>query len=347
MMDKERQQAFLMAQLNKKRELKQKYLYQSENAMPQDRPDNAHGDTLGGHVMTNIMLLAIKERKDVFGAMNRIRSDAHAASFGGTLFDAVMNWCGELAEALDCGVYEFFIDDKSRQQRIVHSLLDNLKRDSRIQWEDIHIDDSGSASFTLPYFDSYYRMTKQPVSDISLVFQKETETDGRILYRLMVGDMAQNRPDGLIPDFAVLWEEFSGELKKFVDTEIADLEGGWMLFREDFERRSRLFIDEAAKLKDLCAVLEEQPEGLNVQALLQKEKQLLEQLSGEEHAVYNRMPAALKAGPRGENVKNRLLLLGGAVKSLERAILPLSAPEQTDILSETAYLLENAGGAMQ
>ena len=345
-MDKERQQAFLMAQLNKKRELKQKYLYQSDSTVSQARQDEVQRDTLGGHVMTNIMLLAIKERKDIFGTMNRLRVETHATAFGGTLFDAVMDWCGELAKMLECGVYEFFIEDKSKQQRIVHGLLENLKRDSRIQWEDINIDDSGSASFTLSHFDSYYQMTDQTETDVSLVFQKEVKPDRINRYRLMIGDMSRKRPDDLIPDFAVLWDESGGELKEFVDAEISDLEGGWMLFREDFERRSSLFKSEAVKLRDLCAVLEEQPEGLNFQALLQKEKQLLEQLTGEEHAAYNRMPMALKAGARGENVKNRLLLLGGAVKSLERAILSLSDSTQTDFLSESAYLLEHAGDAM-
>lgn len=345
-MDKERQQAFLMAQLNKKRELKQKYLYQSEGEAAQGRPDDVRRSSLGGQVMANIMLLAIKERKDVFGAINRLRSEAHASSFGGTLFDAVMSWCGELAETLDCGVYEFFIDDKSKQKRIVSALLENIKRDARIQWEDIHIDDNGSASFTLPHFDCYYQMTEQPVADVSLVFQKEAWPDGKSCYRLMIGDMSQKRPDDLLPDFAVLWDEAGGELKKFVDAQIADLKSGWMLFREDFERRSSLLGSEAVKLRDLCAVLEEQPEGLNVQALLQKEKQLLEKLCEEEHAVYGRMPAAMKAGARGENAKNRLLLLGGAVKSLERAILSKSGSEQIEILSETVFLLESAGSAM-
>lgn len=345
-MDEERQQAYLLAQLNKKRELKQKYLYQSENTVTQNRASGIQSSTLGGLVMANIMLLAIRERKDVFGTINRLRGEAHTSSGGDTLFEAVLDWCGELAETLECGVYEFFIDDRTKRQRIVRSLLKELGQDSRIRWEDIDID-GGSASFRLSDFASYYHMTEQNATDISLVFQKETAPEGRSSYRLMIGDMSRKRPDDLIPDFAVLWEETGGCLQAFMDAEIADLEGGWVLFREDFERRSALLKSEAEKLKDLCAVLKEQPEELNVQGLLRKEQQFLEQLSVEERTAYSHMPQALREGSRGENAKNRMLMIGGAVKSMERASLSQSGQEQADILSEAAYLLEEAGNAVK
>lgn len=347
-MSDDRQQALLLAQLNKKRELKQKYLYSSEAAEQRETPAAGQRSALGGLAMTNIMLLAIRERADVFSVIARLRAEARSPSLGGTLFDAALAWCGELAEAMGCGVYEFLIDDRPKRRKIVHDLLEELKRASFDDWEDIRVEDDGSASFTLPHFDCYYKMTDQPRGEISLVFRREAAPDGGSHYWLMLGDLSRKKPDDLFPDHAILWDERRGALKEFVDGVVADLEGGWPLLREGFVRRRELIRSEAEKLGDLCEVLAERPEGLNFQALLQKEKQLLETLRAEEHAAYSRMPASLKAGPRGENAKNCLLLLGGAVKSLERALQPLSGPERTpsaEALSEAAYLLEQAGGS--
>lgn len=348
-MDNGKQQALLLAQLNKKRELKQKYLYQTENTAQQKKTDTFQRTAFGELVMANIMLMAIKGRKDIFGVIARFRSEVRSASFGGTLFDNMLAWCEELSETLDCGAYEFFIDDRLKRQKIVHGLLEDLKREACDGWEDISMEDNGNVSFVLPHFDYYYRMTDQPKAEVSLVFRKETEPDGGSHYWLMIGDISRKKPDDLFPDHAILWDERSGFLKEFMDAAITDLKGGWVLFKESFARRGELLRSESVKLEDLCAVLEERPEGLNFKAVLQTEKKRLEAIRAEARAEYERMPAALKDGPRGENAKHCLLLLGGAAKSLERAILSWDEPEQAppaDILSEAAYLLESAGNAV-
>lgn len=345
-MSQDRQQDFLIAQLNKKRELKQRYLYQPEGAGSQDTPAAPENTTLGGLVMTNAILLAIKGRKDIYGTIGRLRAGARHPAPGGTLFDTALNWCAELAEAADCSVYELFIDDRPKRRRIIYGLLERLKEDACDSWEGIRIDPSGGASFELPHFDYLYRMTDQPRSEITLVFQKVEEPDGRFRYRLMIGDLSRKRPDDLIPDSAVLWDESDGALSAFTEAVIADLRGGWALQKEGFLRRREQLRGEAAKLKDLCAVLREAPEGLNFQALLQKEMRHLEQLRQEEREAWGHMPPALKQSQRGKNAEDCLLLLGGAIQSLERCTAALADPAREGpekLLSEAVYLLENAG----
>lgn len=126
-----------------------------------------------------------------------------------------------------------------------------------------------------------------------------------------------------------------------------ELKQKYLYQTEDTEQRSSVFRSEAVKLRDLCGVLEEQPDGLNFRALLQKERQLLQQLCEEEHAAYDRMPMAWKVGSCGKSVRDRLILAGGAVKSVERAILSPDRSVRTGLLLEAAYLLEHADEALQ
>lgn len=337
----ERQQARLMAQLSQKRALKQKYLYSSG----EETPGSSRSSALKELVLSNLMLQAIKGRKDIFGAAGPLWSKSQ--HLYGAPLDVALNWIGELAEALDCSVYELMIDDEPKRRKIVYQLLANLKRDDVGCWEDIRIEPDGNASFALPHFDYFYRMTDQPSANVSLVFRKISPSGGACRYRLTIEHTSPQAPDGPIPGGVLLWEEADGGLKDFTEQAIADLNGGWMLLQEGFAHRREQLRGEAAKLKDLCAVLEEGPEGLNCKTLLEKEKQLLTQLREEEKSAYDRMPPSLKRSSRGAGAENCLLLLGGAIRSLDRAVAALSAPEQSqqpiDCLSEAAYLLESAG----
>ena len=173
MMNEDYQRTLLMAQLNNKRTLKQKYLRQREEQA---------SAPLTGVVMTNVMLHAIWKRVDIFGVIQGIRAETEFESGAG--FDMVMGWIQAMADALDCSPYELFIEDRSKQEKILHKLLQDLNGcDS---WENIRTDDRGNGSFALPGFDYAWRMTERPSA--TLVFEKTENREGVFTYTLTLGD---------------------------------------------------------------------------------------------------------------------------------------------------------------
>ena len=99
-------------------------------------------------------------------------------------FDMVMGWIDYLAENLDCSPYELFIEDKPKQEKILHRLLRDLS--SCDSWENIHTDNLGNGSFALPGFDYAYRMTERPSA--TLLFEKAVVSEATFTYILTLGD---------------------------------------------------------------------------------------------------------------------------------------------------------------
>lgn len=340
-MNEEMQQAFFLSQIQKKRALKEEYLYGAQPEK-QSKPEKK-ASALTGTVLANLMALAVKEHKNVFARMDDLRRNPA----GQNLLDSVLTWIEALAEMLDVGAYELFIDNVPRRKKTVYGLLARLRQDAPENWTDIRIDESGNAAFSLPDFDTYWPMTAPSRHEIMLVFQREP-SEGGMRYRLMMGSAVSARPHGLLPDHGLLWEESTGELTDFMEQTISDLQGGWFLLQKGFGYRQKQLMQELEKLRDLAAVLEEYPGELKGGSIFEKEARFLEQLREETQQDYARMPQTLKEGPRGRGIRGEILLLGGAMKSLLRAA---AEPNQAkSALPETIYLLEGllqTGGAKE
>lgn len=319
MINEDQQRDLLMAQINNKRAMKQKYLRQSDEKTPEP--------ALMGLVMSNLLLFAVKEKADIFGALRQLRAEADPN--GGTLLGTVLGWLQTLAEVVGCSVYELMIDDGPKRQRIVCKLLRDLE--SCDSWEDIRMDGQ-PGSFSLPGFDYAYRMTEQPSA--TLLFEKTAAAGGTFRYTLTLGDGCGAM--GLIPSQGILWQENEGPLQEFTDRVLAELNSGWPLLKEQFDQVSRQIMTEAETPQDLMALLEEASD-LNPAPLLQKEAEKLKDLRQRERAIYDRMPEAMRASGRGRQVQNTLLLLGGAVTALEK-----TPDDPKTQLPEILYMLENA-----
>ena len=113
--------------------------------------------------------------------------------------------------------------------------------------------------------------------------------------------------------------------------------------KEELGPVSRSIQERAEMLRDLMCMLKEMPEGVDLAPLLTKEADTLKMLRKETREKYEQMPEWLRHGGIGEQVRNTLLLLGGAVSLLEE-MLQTSLEHPAEQLEEIVYLLENAGG---
>ena len=319
------QRELLLMQMNSKRELKQKYLRQ-EAETPQSGP-------LTDLVMTNIILFAIRNRTDIFGLLRQIQITTDPGFFG---LNTALDWLQTISEALECSVYELFVDDRPRRERILTRLLRDLEPcDS---WEIRPMDSKGNGSFALPGFDYAYRMSEQPSA--TLLFEKTVPSEGTIRYRLTLTD--GKKVDSLIPGHAVLWEEAEGPLQRFMEGVLQEFYNGTYVLREQFEALQKQVQREAETLRDLLLLLEEAPAGLNLSAFLDREIETLKGILEKEKLLFSRISEGRDAGNRNSLMQNPIILLGGAIGELERMSrqLPESPQEQ---LSEIVYMLENAG----
>ncbi len=326
-MNEDRQRDLLMAQIQNKRALRQKYLRQKGGT------GNGPETALSGLVMTNMLLFSIQERADIFGALRRLRTETDP---NGLLLDTVLGWLQSVAELLGCGAYDLLIDDGPKRRRIVEKLLRDLE--SCDSWENIRVDGQGG-SFALPGFDYAYRMSDQPSA--TLLFEKTALGGDDFRYTLTLGDGSGSM--GLIPSQGILWQETQGPLQVFTDRVLAE-RNGWPARKARFDQVGRNILAEAETLRDLTALLEEAPD-VDLTPLLRKEADKLKDLRQQERAAYEQMPGTMQASDRGRQVQNTLLLLGGAVTALEGMLRAMpDAPRET--LSEIVYLLESAAGPL-
>lgn len=299
----------LMAQLSKKRALKEKYL----------RPGQGPRLPLTDLVMTNAMLLAIRDRVDLFGLIRRICLESPETAD----LDGAMGWIQALSDGLGCSPYELFLDDRAKRRRLVEQLLAGLT--SCTGWENVR-----ENGFALPGFDYAWRMSDRPQA--TLIF--EVGEQGYVL--ALAGPSGPNQP---IPGQAVLWQEAKGPLQAFVDRVLEENHGPWREVKPRFDALCSRVRAQGETLRDLGIVLEQMPGGAGVDALLERQRQTLESLRQEMEGLYRVLPEAIRNSGRGQRVQNALILLGGAVKTLEKL------PQQgwKEALDEVVYLLENAG----
>ena len=96
---------------------------------------------------------------------------------------------------------------------------------------------------------------------------------------------------------------------------------------------------EKETLEDLSLLLEEAPSGLNTGALLAKEAEVLSAILEKERILYDKMPQTIRESGRGKQIKNALLLLGGAIQGLKK--MAVTGPDK-EALAEALFLLEHA-----
>lgn len=323
MTHEERQRSLLMAQISKKRALKEKYL----------RPRTQQEHPLTALVMTNALFLAIRERVDLFGALAQFSLEAPQA--GQATFHDAMACLQALADLLKCGVSQLFSGDTAEHRPVLERLLHDLQPCDA--WEDIHTDDRGCGSFALPGFDYACRMSQRPRA--TLHFSKEASSDG-FRYTLTLG--AEGSDLDLLPRTAVLWQESRGPLQQFTDGVLAEVTGDHAAQKALLEPIRREILSHGETLADLTRLLQEVPEGLALIPLLQKEAAALRALRSAMQTVCDGLPHKLKTGSKGARVKDALILLGGAAAGLERLC---AHPSQisSDELGELAYMVKHAG----
>ncbi|GEM_PF-5989343 len=182
-------------------------------------------------VMANIMILAMQRKKDIRMIMKETEALMKNDFRTNPAPDTNWSWMPKLetsliflsilAEKLECGAYDLFIDDEKRRKRFVCKLLEELKEDAEY-WEG-WIEESGEAEISISSFDFVYHMTTE-FADIfdermTLSITKEIFDDGEVNYALSFGNLIvkEKTKYDYMTKGAYLWEEKEGILKDFME----------------------------------------------------------------------------------------------------------------------------------
>ena len=180
-------------------------------------------------VMANIMMIAIRDKTDVYSCLYECeeamakdtrmhtKSDFESPP---PIMDAAFIFLSLLAEKMHCSIHEFFIDDPKRRQVFVYDLIDHIEksyiRDSIVKYDD---DDNyfeiDSYEFTgdTQTEDPVYPPWKVPC--MKLEFHKFEDDNGKLSYGIVFGDWY--RTGAYADNAAALWEETSGKLCDFFE----------------------------------------------------------------------------------------------------------------------------------
>lgn len=193
------------------------------------------------YVMANIMAIAVKNKKDIFGILREceslMRKDRRANPvpeeelyrFPKLFF--MMVFLNLLAERLECEVYEFFIDNDRTRKRFAYQMVDYAREHKEDC--DIDIDDSGFTVISMSSIDQRLEMTQEnrmhgffPDGEIwrmmDLTFEKEIFDDGPN-YSVAFGSLciAPCTREKYCSEGAYLYEEEDGRIKDFVEEMIS------------------------------------------------------------------------------------------------------------------------------
>ena len=185
-------------------------------------------------VNANIMINAIKNKKDIVEILNKIEdlmkrdvrtnpSPKSQLSYFPKM-DNAFRFLSILAEELDCAVSEIMCDDEFMRRKFAYDLLDGLKE---LETDFICDIDDGYAELTIDNFDFKYGMTPNVYRNIydrmSLTITKQTYDDGEVFYSLSFGCLLldDRTKDKYMTKGAYIWEESEGHLKDFVEKIIA------------------------------------------------------------------------------------------------------------------------------
>lgn len=182
-------------------------------------------------VMANIMIMAMQRKKDIRMIMketetlmkNDFRTNPEPDTDWAYMpkLESSLIFLSILAEKLECGAYDLFINDERRRRRFICKLLEELKEHDEY-WEG-WIEGSGDAGISIKSFDFVYHMTTDfaDVFDeiMSLYITKDIFDDGEVNYSLYFGNIIvkeKTKYDYMIKG-AYLWEEEEGNLKDFME----------------------------------------------------------------------------------------------------------------------------------
>lgn len=184
-------------------------------------------------VMANIMLIAIKNKKDIRAILeeceNMLSQDKRInqnLSDGVVVpkVEAALIFLQMVADKMECSVYEFFIEDEKYRQRCVYNLIRDIKAlEYSFSEFNMDIQEDGSAFFSISRYDFLSEMTnefsKPTTEDMSLDFVKEVYEDGTVNYVVSFGTMmvSKNTRDNYCVKGAYLLEEEKGILADYIE----------------------------------------------------------------------------------------------------------------------------------
>lgn len=146
-----------------------------------------------------------------------------------TKLEPVLIFLSILSDKLECGVYEFFIDDDKKRKNFVYKLIDEIKENEYLSWKGYIDVETGSAEMSIDSFDHFYGMTTEfgiPTfhNNMSLTMQKDIYDDSDLNYTISFGSLYvfnDTKYDYELKG-AYLLEEKEGKLKDFVESRIQD-----------------------------------------------------------------------------------------------------------------------------
>lgn len=187
-----------------------------------------HHFLYANHVNANIMIYAMKKKKDIVAILNKVedlmKRDIRINPSPKSQFsyfpkmDNAFRFLSILAEELDCTVNEIMCDDEFMRREFAYDLLDSLQENDFV----CDVDD-GYAELTIDNFDFVYDMTPNIYRDfhdrMSLTITKKTYDDGEVGYALSFGSLLLNddTKDKYMVKGAYIWEEDEGHLKDFTE----------------------------------------------------------------------------------------------------------------------------------
>lgn len=195
-------------------------------------------------VMANMMMIAIKNKKDIYEILveceDKMKKDKRTNpdpksdwSKMPKLMPAII-FLSLVADKLDCAVYELFIDDFKRREKFVYGIIDYVRDYMHSVkysiWDYGEVAQSGAAYFGIGDFDLAYGMVgtdkvRYPISaGMSLEFVKDVFDNGEVNYAISFGNLTiynYSKYDYSLKG-AYLLEESEGKLKDFIEEMIAN-----------------------------------------------------------------------------------------------------------------------------
>ena len=190
-------------------------------------------------MMANIMVLALKHKKDIYSILSecedvfskdsRINPPPKTDWCLCPKLDHSIAFLSLVAEKLDCNLYDFFIDNKLERQKIVYRVIDFLRRQSSIDtvfFDYGTINEDGEAEFSIRNFDFEYgmsdRFARSLIDNMALTFYKEQFAAGTE-YAISFGDLTVRFSTSRTYSLkgAYLYDEEEGQLKDYIEETIA------------------------------------------------------------------------------------------------------------------------------
>lgn len=304
-------QAMLMAQLQKKQELKQRM-----------RDTQAQENEIFDMFMRNAVFFAIESRSDIFSFFRTLSYNGQENPMS-----LSMLWLDRIAALTERSHYEFLLNDEDKQEVILRHLLRDIS--SCDAWSDFEVTEQG-ASFALHGFDYAIRMSDQP--SVSLIFDMEQTQFGEEYSLVLVDGLMEGY---MLPKQIVLWQESDGMLARFMKQVLE----AYMEERAETEELVQI----GGQIMELEQIFE-QADAFTASMKGVSDKVIWKQMAQDLQQLQNQVKEYLHNHPKYETLREAILLLAGA----ERMMLELSVEEEGFMqqAEEIAFLLNGAVESM-